>query len=103
MKKSFPDQDSLFDQAAAQVVELGNKLADQDEDADPFEVASGMLAGIVHFWLYSHQPCGDPLCESCSETNTADQRLRLLLEEVRQSAQESEYYHSPHDANAGRA
>lgn len=102
--KADPQQDlSLFDQAAAKAVELGNRLLDENEEADPWDVASGILAGAVHFWLYTRQPCDDPRCESCTEVNTAEQRLRLLFEEVRQSAEESDYYHSPHDANVGRA
>ncbi len=102
--KASPEQDlSLFDKTAAQAVELGNRILDENEDADPWDVASGVLAGAVHFWLYSRQPCGDPHCDSCTEVSTAEQRLRLLIEEVKQSAEESDYYHTPNDANVGRA
>lgn len=104
--KAFPEQDlSLFDQAAAQVVELGNRILDENEneDEDPWDVASGVLAGAVHYWLYSRQPCGDPQCDSCTEISTAEQRLRMLIDEVKQSAEESDYYHTPNDANVGRA
>jgi hypothetical protein len=66
-------------------------------------VASGLLAGAVHFWLYAHQPCGDLDCESCEEIDTAQKRLERLIEQVRQSASESDYYHTPQDANAGSA
>lgn len=59
------DSPALFDQAAAAVVELGNQLMEQDKDTDPWDVASGLLAGVIQFWLYSHQPCADPFCESC--------------------------------------
>ncbi len=48
-----------FDAAAEHLIELGNRLLEQDSDADSWEVASGLLAGAVHFWLYAHQPCGD--------------------------------------------
>jgi hypothetical protein len=102
--KTLPEQDSdLFDKVAEEVVKLGNGFVDDNPEADPWDVASGVLAGAVHFWLYSRQPCGDPTCESCDEISTAEQRLRLLLEEVRQSAEESDYYHTPNDANVGRA
>ena len=94
---------TLFDQAAAQVVELGNRVLDSNPEGDAWEVASGLLAGVVHFWLYSHQPCGDPRCEDCTAVATAEQRLRLLLDEVRQSAEESDYYHTPRDSNVGTA
>lgn len=98
------DQDlSDFDNAAEQIVTLGNRLLDRDEEADQWEVASGLLAGAVHFWLYARQPCGDPTCESCTEVDTAEKRLRKLIDEVTESAKESEYYHSPHDTNVGRA
>jgi hypothetical protein len=102
--KTFPEQDSSeFDRAAEEAVKLGNRIVDENDDADPWDIASGVLAGAVHFWLYTRQPCGDPHCESCEKVSTAEQRLKLLIEEVRQSAEESDYYHSPHDANVGRA
>lgn len=97
------DTPSLFDQSAAAVVELGNQIMEQDRDNDPWDVASGLLAGVIQFWLYSHQPCSDPYCESCAEVATAEQRLKLLLDEVRDFAQESDYFHSPTDSNAGTA
>lgn len=94
---------STFDVAAEQAVALGNRLAEQNPDADAWDIASGLLAGVVHYWLYAHQPCGDPYCESCAEVATAEQRLRRLLDETRQSAEESDYYHTPHDSNVGTA
>ena len=101
---AISDQElSDFDQAAEQAVALGNRLLEQNEDADQWEVASGLLAGAVQFWLYTRQPCGDPLCESCSDVDSAEKRMRKLLEELTSSAEESEYYHSPNDANVGRA
>jgi len=93
----------VLDLAAEQAVALGNRLMEQYPDADAWEVASGLLAGAVHFWLYTRQPCGDPSCESCLSVSDADMRLARLLEEVRQSAGESSYYHSPTDRNAGTA
>lgn len=102
--KTLPEQDfALFDKVAEEVVKLGNRCVDDNPEADPWEIASAVLAGAVHFWLYSRQPCGDPQCESCDEVSTAEQRMRLLIEEVKQSAEESDYYHSPHDSNVGRA
>jgi hypothetical protein len=94
---------SMFDLAAEQVIALGNRLLDENPDADARDVASGVLAGAVHFWLYAFQPCGDAFCESCFEVATAEERLRKLLEEVRLSAEESDYYHTPNDANVGTA
>ena len=99
-----PEEDlTPFDRAAEEAVSLGNRLLDQDPDADAWEVASGLLAGAIQFWLYSRQPCDDPLCETCAEVSTAEQRLRQLLQETREMAEESDYFHSPNDANAGRA
>ena len=92
-----------FDRAAEEVVSLGNRLLEQDPDADTWEVASGLLAGAIQYWLYSRQPCDDPLCETCAEVSTAEQRLKQLLDETREMAEESDYFHSPNDANAGRA
>ena len=99
-----PEQEqSVFDEAAERAVELGNRLLDDNEDADTWDIASGLLAGAVQFWLYSRQPCGDPFCESCSEVSTAEQRLRKLIEEIRELAETSDYYHSPRDTNVGTA
>jgi hypothetical protein len=94
---------SDFDRAAEEAVELGNRLLKENEEADAWDVASGLLAGAVHFWLYARQPCGDPSCDSCTEVDTAEKRMRLMLQEIRQSAEESDYYHTLHDSNVGRA
>jgi hypothetical protein len=96
-------EQSVFDQAAEEAVALGNRLIADNPDADSREIASGLLAGMVHFWLYACQPCSDPYCESCAEIATAEQRVRKLLEETRQYAEESDYFHTPNDTNAGTA
>jgi len=92
-----------FDDAAEQVIELGNRLLEGDEEADSWDVADGLLAGAVQFWLYSRQPCGDQQCESCADFATAQMRLRRLLEDVSNFAESSDYFHSPNDANVGNA
>ena len=97
------NETSPFDQAAMAVVELGNQVMDQNKEADAWDVASGLLAGAVQFWLFTHQPCGDTFCETCAEVSTAEQRMKLLNDELREFAQESDYYHSPTDSNAGTA
>ncbi len=100
----FPEYESSpFDQAATSVVELGNQLMDQDKEADAWDVASGLLAGAIQFWLFTHQPCADKFCESCAEVSTAAQRMKLLNDELREFAEESDYFHSPTDSNAGTA
>lgn len=99
-----PDNESsLFDPAAMAVVELGNQMLDQDKDADPWDVASGLLAGAIQFWLFTHQPCADPFCESCADVATAEHRMKMLSDELREFAEESDYYHTPTDSNAGTA
>ena len=100
---NFEEDTHHFDAAAERMIELGNQLLEQDVDSDSWEVASGLLAGAVQFWLYAHQPCGDLGCESCGEIDTAEKRLQRLTEQVRQSAMESDYYHTPFDTNAGSA
>jgi hypothetical protein len=95
--------DNPFDLAAESVIELGNRLMDEDGAADVWEVASGLLAGAVQFWLFSRQPCDDPFCESCAEVSTAERRVKKMIEEARRLAEDSDYYASPHDINAGRA
>jgi hypothetical protein len=92
-----------FDQAADQVIALGNRLLEADEEADPWELAEGLLAGAIHFWLYSRQPCDDPLCENCADVSTAELRIRKLIEQTRQHAEDSNYYETPHDSNVGTA
>lgn len=104
-----PDQelaendDLMFDRAAREVINLGNQVLEDNPDADEWEVASGVLAGAVQFWLFSRQPCDDPMCESCAEVTTAAQRLRQLIGEVNDFAAESDYFHSPADTNVGTA
>lgn len=97
------DKSSPFDHAAVSVVEMGNQQLEQDSEADPWDVASGLLAGAIQFWLFTHQPCADPLCESCAEVATAAHRMKMLNDELREFAEESDYYHSPTDSNVGSA
>ncbi|GIT53837.1 MAG: hypothetical protein Ct9H300mP16_09970 [Pseudomonadota bacterium] len=52
-----------FYDAAEQIIELGNRPLEADSDSGRWEVASGLLAGAVHFWLYTRQPCGEPYCK----------------------------------------
>jgi hypothetical protein len=94
---------SPFDQVAAQTIELGNRMLDGDETADAWEVASGLLAGAIQFWLFSRQPCDDPYCEACAEITTAERRIAALMREARELAEDSDYYQSPHDINVGSA
>jgi len=92
-----------FDSAFAKAVDLGNRLADRDKDADLWDIADGLLAGALQYWLYSRQPCGDPRCQDCMPISTAEGRMAELKRLVEQLASESEYFHTPTDANAGRA
>jgi hypothetical protein len=70
---------------------------------DDFVGVIGLLAGAVQYWLYSRQPCGDPRCEECLPISTAEGRSAELRRLIEQFAEESQYFHSPTDANAGRA
>ena len=97
------DDRTELDEAAEQVIELGNRLLEADDEADPWDVADGLLAGGIQFWLYSRQPCDDPRCENCADVSTADLRLRKLMEEAKRSAEESTYFETPYDVNVGRA
>ncbi len=94
---------AVFDEVADAVVEVANEYGDRDGEADPWEVAAGMLAGTVQFWLFAHQPCDDTNCDDCIPVSTAQQRLKMLLSEVTELAESSEYFHSPNDSNAGTA
>jgi len=95
----------VFDEAFRRAVEIGNHLAkDENEiEADTWDVADGLLAGAIQFWLFSRQPCGDPGCADCEPVSTAHGRMLALQQLVREFAEESEYFHSPTDSNVGRA
>jgi len=93
--------DTIFDESAREVVELGNRILDEDASADMWEVASGLLAGAIQFWLFSRQPCDDPFCEACVEVSTAERRLRKLMDEARELAEDSDYFESTRDAGTG--
>ena len=103
MDNDTPAFPSSFDTAFTQSVDLGNRLADQDKDADLWDIADGLLAGAIKYWLYSRQPCKDPRCVDCLPVSTAEGRMAELQRLIRQLSEESEYYHSPNDANVGRA
>ena len=92
-----------FDAAFSKAVDLGNRIADKDKDADLWDIADGLLAGAIQYWLYSRQPCGDPRCQDCLPISTAQGRMAELKRLMEQLASESEYFHTPTDANAGRA
>lgn len=91
---------ALFDEAADEVVDLGNRLAVDSPDADPWALADGLIAGAVHFWLYAHQPQDQP---NNDDLMSSRERLEELIALIRQSANDSEYLHSPHDVDVGRA
>ncbi len=96
-------EDPTFDAAARAVVELANRLADENPDADVWDVADGLLAGVVRYWLYSRQPCDDPMCEDCAPVSTAELRQAELGKFVKEFAEDSDYFHSPTDSNAAWA
>ena len=93
----------VFDLAADQTVAVGNRLAEADPEADLWDIADGLLAGAVHFWLYARQPCDRLDCEDCAPLLTAEQRLAALLKMTEEMAREGDYFHTPNDRNAGRA
>lgn len=95
--------EEVFNEAFQQSVELGNKIANSEHEADLWDIADGMLAGAIQFWLYSRQPCGDPRCEDCEPLSTAEDRMRELHRIVEELAQDSEYFHTAKDTNVGRA
>lgn len=100
---TMQESNNPFSEAFGKAVDLGNKIADTDDKADIWDIADGLLAGAVQYWLYSRQPCADPNCEECVPISTAEGRLEELRKLMRQFAEESEYFHSPTDRNVGRA
>lgn len=100
---AMQDPEANFNEAFARTVDIGNAIADQDQQADLWDIADGMVAGALQFWLYSRQPCGDANCEDCAPLSTAQARMAELKRLIEQFAAESEYFHTPHDQNVGRA
>lgn len=92
-----------FDAAFTKAVDLGNKLAEKEKDADLWDIADGLLAGALQYWLYSRQPCGDARCQDCLPISTAEGRMGELKRLLEQLATDSEYFHTPTDSNVGRA
>jgi hypothetical protein len=97
------NETSIFDHAADETVKLGNRLAEADPDADLWDIADGLLAGAIHFWLYSRQPCGRLDCKDCAPIATADLRLEELRRMCEEFVRESDYFHAPTDRNVGHA
>ncbi len=103
LRPRMQESTTPFDAAFSRAVDLGNKLADKDKDADLWDIADGLLAGALQYWLYSRQPCGDPRCRDCMPISTAEGRMAELKRLLDELAGESEYFHTPTDSNAGRA
>ncbi|MCP4000156.1 MAG: hypothetical protein GY727_04515 [Gammaproteobacteria bacterium] len=104
MLEKEPDDEVLtYDQVAETIIDLGNRMLAEDESADILEVASGIMAGAVQFWLYSRQPCKDPFCDVCADISTAERRLTALLQETHVLIEESDYYCSANDVITGTA
>jgi hypothetical protein len=101
--KTQIDDSHPFDEAFSQAVDLGNEIADADDKADLWDIADGLLAGAVQYWLYTRQPCGDPRCEECLSVGTAEARIAELRRLIDQFSTESQYFHAPTDSNVGRA
>jgi hypothetical protein len=101
--KPETDDSQPFDEAFSRAVDLGNQIADGDDKADLWDIADGLLAGAVQYWLYTRQPCGDPGCEDCLAIATAEARMAELRQLVKQFSEESQYFHAPTDSNVGRA
>lgn len=97
------ETDVLFNETADEAVALANTVAESHPDGELADIADGLLAGAVHYWLFSRKPCGKRDCENCAPIATAERRLRRLLAEVEESARMSDLYHQPEDANAGTA
>ncbi|WP_018878143.1 MULTISPECIES: hypothetical protein [unclassified Thioalkalivibrio] len=95
--------DQTYNNAAQNLIELANRLADDGQAAETGDVADGLLAGAVHFWLYSRQPCGDPLCEDCAPFSDAESRLAMLHELIDELARDSDYFHATTDTTVGHA
>ena len=88
---------------ADEIVELANRLAEANPEADVWDIADGILSGAIHWWLYANTPCENPECENCATIRTAELRMATLRGLITEMAETSEYYHSPNDADVARA
>jgi hypothetical protein len=95
MPSHMEEAADTFDSAFSKAVDLGNRLAGKDKEADLWDIADGLLAGAIQYWLYTR--------EDCVPISTAEARMAELKRLMDQLASESEYFHAPTDANAGRA
>ena len=92
-----------YNEAAQRLIDLANQLAEDGLSENTGDIADGLLAGVVHFWLYSRQPCGNPLCEDCAPFSDAESRLAMLHELIDDLARDSDYFHSTTDSTVGHA
>ncbi|MDH4322252.1 MAG: hypothetical protein OEV73_12245 [Desulfobulbaceae bacterium] len=92
-----------YDEAARLVVDLANRIADEQQEADLWDISDGLLMGAIHYWLYTRQPCDDPMCEECEPVSNPEQRLQELHRMVDDFAKDSDYFQSAHDIKVGRA
>ncbi len=97
------DSGDAYDEAARQVVDLANRIADEQQEADLWDISDGLLMGAIHYWLYTRQPCDDPMCEECEPVSNPEQRLQELHRLVDDFAKDSDYFQSAHDIKVGRA
>jgi hypothetical protein len=95
--------EETYNNAAQKLIDLANTLSADGHSSDVHEVADGLLAGAIHFWLYSRQPCGDAFCESCAPFSDPESRLAELHELVDELGRDSDYFHSATDTPAGHA
>jgi hypothetical protein len=80
------------------VVVLGQQQAsDVTTGEERAEIAAGMVAGAIHFWLGAHHPCDRDYCDVCVESNTPQKRLAQLLEMVTCLARASPNYRAEND------
>lgn len=97
------DGDDPYGEATSRVVDLANNMAEEQPDADLWDISDGLLVGAIHYWLYARQPCENPMCEDCEPVSNSDQRLEELHRMVDDFAKGSDYFQSAHDIKIGRA
>jgi len=95
--------DDAYDEAAREVVDIANRIAEEQQDADLWDISDGLLMGAIHYWLYTRQPCDDPMCEECEPVSNPEQRVQELHRMVDEFAKGSDYFQSAHDIKVGRA
>jgi len=94
--------ETSFNEAFTRTVDVGN-TSRSGQQGGPVDIAMACWRARCNSGCIRGQPCGDPNCEDCIPIATAEGRMSELRKLIGQFTTESDYFHTPHDQNVGRA